>query len=271
VASIPIPKNARYIGQCIYCDSNEEPLSKEHAVPYALNGPYTLLKASCRSCADITHRFERDCLRDFGLYSAIRAVLRMQSRRKRPETLPLILDSKGVQRTVQVPLADFPLYLPTPHLPPPAIITGATVTQDVHVDLKFIHITGPSFSDFSQLYPDAEFAGARLSFSPELFVRTLAKIAFCTGVFTLGLAPLRQSPLRQVILGTDRDPWRWVGSWTGEPMTEPKGAHAIQVHASDSDIHVIMRLFAQFGTPEYHVVLGEADPEFVRSDAWPWR
>ena len=54
-------------------------------------------------------------------------------------------------------------------------------------------------------------------------------------------------------------------------MTEPKGAHTIQVHASGSDVHVILRLFAQFGTPEYHVVLGEADPEFVRSGAWPWR
>jgi hypothetical protein len=185
----------------------------------------------------------------------------MQTRRKRPATLPLVLESKGVQRTIQIPLAEFPLYLPTPYLPPLAVITGGPVTQDVYVDVKFIHITGPSFSDFSQLYPDVEFIGACLSFSPHLFLRTLAKIAFCAGVYTLGLAPLRQSPLRQVILGTDRDPWRWVGSWTGEPMTEPKGAHTIQMHASGSDIHVILRLFAQFGTPEYHVVLGEADPE----------
>ena len=45
----------------------------------------------------------------------------------------------------------------------------------------------------------------------------------------------------------------------------------MQVTASGSDIHVILRLFAQFGAPEYHVVLGPADPEFVKSDAWPWK
>jgi hypothetical protein len=271
VASIPVPKNARYIGQCIYCDTSEGPLSKEHAVPYALNGPLTLLKASCPSCANITHRFERDCLREFGLYSAIRAVLRMQTRRKRPTVLPLVLESNGGQQNVQIPVADYPLYLPTPHLPQPGAVTGAPITQDVHVDLKFIHITGPSFSDFSQIHTDAEFIGARLSFSPELFLRTLAKIGFCVGVYTLGLAPLRQSPIRQVILGADRDAWHWVGSWTGDQMNEPRGLHRMQIRASGSDIHVILRLFAQFGAPEYHIVLGAADPEFVKSDAWPWK
>ena len=40
--------------------------------------------------------------------------------------------------------------------------------------------------------------------------------------------------------------------------------------ANGSDIHVILRLFAQFGGPEYHVVLGPADPEFVGSPDWPF-
>ena len=41
----------------------------------------------------------------------------------------------------------------------------------------------------------------------------------------------------------------------------------------EADIHVIVRLFAQFGAPEYHILLGAADPEFMASDAWPalWR
>jgi hypothetical protein len=68
VAFLSVPKNARDVGQCIYCDATEEPLGKEHAVPYGLNGPWTLLRASCRICADITHRFERDSLR--GLFPA---------------------------------------------------------------------------------------------------------------------------------------------------------------------------------------------------------
>jgi hypothetical protein len=40
-----------------------------------------------------------------------------------------------------------------------------------------------------------------------------------------------------------------------------------------NEIHVIVRLFAQFGAPEYHIMLGKADPAFVASRDWPltWR
>ncbi len=43
------------------------------------------------------------------------------------------------------------------------------------------------------------------------------------------------------------------------------------LRASGSVLHVIVRLFAQFGTPEYHVVIGAAVPDFVSSAAWPWK
>ncbi len=271
MAFLPTPKNARDVGQCIYCDSTDGTLDTEHAVPYGLNGPWTLLRASCRRCSDITHRFERDSLR--GLLPTIRAVLGMQTRRpkRRPMTLPLVLESKGVQRTIQVPLTNFPLYLPILRLPQPGAIAGGSNANNVSIKIDFMHIAGPSFESVSHSYSDVDFVGARITFHPEEFARTLAKIAFCAGVYTLGLTPLRNSPIRQVILGKDRDIWHWVGSWTGDPMNEAKGLHAMQVRAIGSDIHIILRLFAQFGAPEYHVVLGAADPAFVRSDDWPWK
>jgi len=271
MAFLPIPKNARDVGQCIYCDTRDEPLSKEHAVPYGINGPWTLLRASCPKCAKITHRFERDSLR--GLFQTVRIILKMQSRRrgKQPSTLPLVLESKGVQRTVQVSITDFPLYLPMPRLPQPGSVSKDTMVYSASVKIDFIHVAGPSFELISQRYPDVDYVGARLRFVLEDFARTLAKIAFCAGVYTLGLEPLSQSPIRKIIIGEDRDVWRWVGSWTGDPMNEPRGLHAMQIRASGSDIHVILRLFAQFGAPEYHIMLGAADPEFVKSGAWPWK
>ena len=80
VANLPVPANGRFIGECIYCGATTG-LSKEHAVPYAINGPWTLLDASCKDCRDITHRFEHDTIR--GVFPALRAVFRMQTRRKR--------------------------------------------------------------------------------------------------------------------------------------------------------------------------------------------
>lgn len=271
MALLPIPANSPDIGECIYCGSTEEPLRREHAVPYGLNGPWTLLRASCEDCADITHRFERDTLRN--LFPHVRTILSFQTRRphERPRLLPLVLESGGVQKTVQVPRAEFPLYLPTPRLPPPGVVAGRTPAPVLHVELEFIHLAGPIFEEVAARYPDVDFVGARLNFSPQDFGRTLAKIGLCAGVYVLGLAPLRSSPLRRVIHGEDPCIGHWVGSWTGAPFNEATGLHGMQVRTSGADVHVFVRLFGQFGGPEYHVVLGPADAQFVNSDAWPWK
>ena len=269
MSHLPVPSNAREVGECIYCGAVGSDLGKEHAIPYGMNGPWTLLRASCHRCADITHRFERDTLRN--LLSPVRAILAMQTRRPelRPRSFPLVLESNGVRRTVHVPAAEFPLYLPTPIFPAPGVISGMPGVAALTTQLGFLHLAGPTFEQVSQSH-GAEFVGARLNFSPQDFARTLAKIAFTAAIYVLGIAPFSSSPIRKVILGEDRNVGKWVGSWTGETINEAKGLHAMQVRASGTDIHVVLRLFAQFGAPEYHVVLGSADPSFVRSGAWPW-
>mgnify|MGYP006327009123 FL=1 len=82
---------------------------------------------------------------------------------------------------------------------------------------------------------------------------------------------MRQSPTREVILGCAPDIGRWVGSWTGDEQSPPTGLHAFRVSAAGTDMHAILRLFAQFGAPEYYVAIGPADPAFVASPAWPWQ
>ena len=270
MADLAVPRNAPDIGECIYCGAKGAGLEKEHAIPYGLNGPWTLLRASCSQCADTTHRFERDTLR--GLHAPIRAALAMQTRRpkERLSQLPLVLESGGAQRTVQIPSKDYPLYLPTPLFPPPGAITGAPDSPHLDTELRFLHIAGPSLETVARQY-GADFAGARLNFTPAEFARTLAKIAFCAAVYVLGLAPFTLTPIRRIILGQDRSVGRWVGSWTGQPVNEPKGLHAMKILSSGTEVHVVLRLFAQFGAPEYLVVLGKAAPEFVASPAWPWK
>ena len=270
MANLPVPSNAPDIGECIYCGTSANNLGKEHAIPYGLNGPWTLLRASCSRCADITHRFERDTLQS--LLSPVRTVLAMQTRRPqlRPRSLALVLESNGVQRTIQLPPNEFPLYLPTPIFPPPGCLTGAPQSQGISTELKFLHLAGPSFEEVVRRHA-ADFAGARLNFSPLDFARTLAKIAFTAAVYVLGVAPFTKTPIRRVILGEDSSISHWVGSWTGEPQNEAKGLHAMKLRASGTDIHVVLRLFAQFGAPEYHVVLGPADPKFASSAQWPWK
>jgi hypothetical protein len=212
------------------------------------------------------------------LWPDVRNALAMQSRRrdKRSPTLPIVVERAGVRETLQASRAEFPIYLPTPLFPPPAVLWSSKPIRGVFTNFDTIHIAGPTFKEASQRYPGANFVGAHTNFSPEDFARTLAKIAFCAGVHALGIGAFTHTPIRPIILGSDPCISHWVGSWHGAPVNETNGGlHAIKVQCSmpNSVIHVIVRLFAQFGAPEHHVVLGQAEPTFVASDGWPsiWR
>jgi hypothetical protein len=276
LVDIPV-QNGREINECIYCGSREPPLTKEHAVPYGLNGPWTLLKASCEACAKITHRFERDTLRS--LWPEIRNALAMQTRRpeKRSETLPLVVQREGGDlEKIQVPRSEYPIYLSTPLFPPPAMFWRSEPVRGVFTNFGIIHVAGPTFMEASKKYPGAKFVGGHTNFSPEEFARTLAKISFCAGVCALGLGAFTNTPIRDVILGKNPCIGHWVGTWHAEPMNDThRGLHGIKVlyNKLSLDIHAFVRLFAQFGAPEYHIVLGKPDPSFVASDEWPlaWR
>lgn len=268
--------NAREIGECLYCGARDVPLSKEHTVAFGLNGSWTLLKASCDGCAKITHRFERDTMRS--LWPDVRNALSMQSRRrdKRSPTLPLIVQRDGVTETVQVSRSEFPIYLHTPLFPPPGVLWRSSPIKGIFTNMDLIRVAGPTFKEASERFPGANFVGSRSNFSPEDFAKTLAKIGFCAAVSALGLGAFTHTPIRKIILGTDPYIGHWVGTNHDAPVTETHGGlHAIKVNLSmpGSVIHVFVRLFAQFGAPEYHIVLGEADPAFVASDEWPlmWR
>jgi hypothetical protein len=268
-----VSPNGRDIGECIYCGERNGGLATEHAVPYGLNGPWTLLRASCDRCAKITTRFEHNVMRS--LWPDVRNVLAMQSRRRDKRsaaTLPLVLQRDGVKKVVQVPRTKFPTYLVTPLFPPPASSWSNRPVKGVFANLDFIHLCGPTFQEASKDYPGADFVGAHTNFSAEDFARMVAKIGFCAAVSALGLGPFTNTPIRKIILGSDRCIGYWVGSWWREPVNGTGGGlHEIRVMCSEPgpQIHAFVRLFAQFGAPEYHVLLGPADPEFVASSAWP--
>ena len=118
MALLLVPKDGRDIGACIYCSSTAAPLTREHAIPFGLNGSWTLLRASCKACADITHRFERDTMK--GLWPTLRSALALQSRKKsHPATLPLVIEKGGLSQTIHVARDQYPVYLPVPVFPGP--------------------------------------------------------------------------------------------------------------------------------------------------------
>jgi len=185
-------------------------------------------------------------------------------------TLPFVVIRGGVREIIQIPRERYPVYLPIPLFPAPGVVSGRPLRRGVFTNLDTLHLAGPSFREATSEYPGAEFVGMHTHFSPEDFSRTVAKIAFCAAVYALGTAPFSHSPIKSVILGDDEHIGHWVGCWENEEVIPPSGLHGMRVVCSGFDIHVVLRLFAQFGAPEYHVVMGPADPTFVASDQWPW-
>jgi hypothetical protein len=135
-----------------------------------------------------------------------------------------------------------------------------------------MHVAGPTFENVSsRLAAGVEFVGMRVHFSPTLFMRSLAKIAYCAAVYVLGVKPLRGLAIRRAILGEEPRIGHWVGSWTGGRVNKDCGVHGMRVMSTGDDVHVVVGLFAQSWAPEYHVAFGPVGPDVVNSDAWPWK
>src|SRR3954453_11909244 len=89
-------------GACIYCGTRGVELLDEHVVPFSLEGQHILEGASCRTCADITSRFEGDVAQD--MWGDARNSYNVRSRRKRKRKAHVVLaDPANPARRVKVP------------------------------------------------------------------------------------------------------------------------------------------------------------------------
>lgn len=114
-------------GYCIYCGSTGN-LSKEHIIPFAVDNPAYLPKASCERCRRKTQAFEQEVLRAKGGMWAVRVHRELQSRthhKDAPRQYSLVvIDKNGEEKTIALPLAEYPIILPLPLFPLPASLTG---------------------------------------------------------------------------------------------------------------------------------------------------
>lgn len=111
--------------RCIYCGKRDVKLSREHILPYSLNGGWIMHEASCADCAKITSKFENTVTRK--MYFELRTKENFQTRDKktRPKQFPITVKKyDGTKRVVQVDVAKYPTIYPIVHLPSPGILTN---------------------------------------------------------------------------------------------------------------------------------------------------
>ena len=236
-------------GRCIYCGKggSEHYLSREHVVPKGLAGSLLFRKASCKSCAVVTAKFEEECLRyNFSVYRTIA---------KFPSTRP--------------PLQG-PRALCLPELPRPGILDGRLPSNDLVCERMLI------WSGFTP--SEQPFREPSLNFNWTAFLRMLAKIGHGYAVGELGIDSFVHA-LPQVILGERPDLAQYLVGISDSPYASLPGADPskhvpsepiytahetyIKILARESDFLVIagIRLFAPHGAPFYECVAGPLTPK----------
>ena len=74
----------------------------------------------------------------------------------------------------------------------------------------------------------------------------------------MGLGAIKEGYVLPAILGESNDVGRWVGCDGREQITGPNYLHGVRTAVVNGDILARVRLFAQFGAPEYLVLVGKA-------------
>ena len=82
-------------GACIYCGARDVDLTDEHVVPFSLGGAHILEDASCRRCAAITTKFERDVAKD--MWGDARISYNVPSRRKKKRKTHIVLAARMIE------------------------------------------------------------------------------------------------------------------------------------------------------------------------------
>lgn len=213
----------------MYCDTETAPLSKEHIVPFALNGVHTLQNASCRKCAELTSKIEASVLKT--TFIAGRRFFRMRSRRiknwdKFEETFLALL----------FPSTPMPGYL----LEIPNTSKGINI-----VDLKFIPLAVSSPAKFSTNFNGLD------------FFRMLSKIALGFSIAEFGYTNFESFYVRDIILGMKDDIGHWVGTADDCIFGIDDAVYKIKVVRHANVIICRIKLFALLQVPEYLVVVGK--------------
>jgi len=244
-------------GACIYCGARGVVLTDEHVIPLSLGGQHILEGASCRSCADITTRFERDVARD--MWGDARNSYNVQSRRKKERKTHIVLANPAdPARRIKVPYSEYAPPMLFYKMSRAGLLEGLPDAVDLSSAWKVVEVHDEvKAKGFQQKFGVP--LTARIRPMPESFARLLAKIGYCNLLTILDPGDFRPICL-PYILGERKNPSYVVGGALEITESEAVG-YRLDVVGFGSAERVMLvteiRLFATAGTPTYHVVVGD--------------
>lgn len=251
------------VGRCVYCGNSESPLSREHILPFGLNGNLVLPEASCEACAKITSELERRVMR--GFLERGRLALGMASRHKKrnlPTSLPAVLiqvDESIVERDLSV--VDSLQVLHLPIFAPPLCLGGHARAGNPE-GIEYVGTATLHIGDAAETLRRHTAKGIRFETPMEVwdFVRMLGKIAHSYHVAEKGWFPLNESPILPVVLGRSERAKEWIGTLDANQLEKP-GSQALhlmnlsELTGPDGSVCYVVRikLFAPMNGPTYAI------------------
>ena len=188
-----MPRGPHYVeskGACIYCGATGTALSDEHVLPYSLGGSHVLRKASCKSCAAVTTKFERKVARD--LWGEARTAFNAPSRRRKERKKKLVMpDPSGRGRGLAIPTAEYPAGFVFYKMCQAGLLQGLPPDADVSGQWQFVVIDDDQRrTHFQNKYPSMPLT-LRFRNVPRDFGRLLAKAGYGHMLTQLDLGDFR--------------------------------------------------------------------------------
>jgi hypothetical protein len=155
-----------------------------------------------------------------------------------------------------IPANEYPILLAPPVFAPPAHLSGDSYTSGTVLRrFEVIQVSGLPLAALHLKY-GAEHTEIQVDYNPAMFAKLIGKIAYGYAVLVMGLESISDVYVLPAIRGATTDIGRWVGSVQGHAIGPNTGLHALSLKITDNEIHVFVRLFAQFNVREYVVVVG---------------
>ena len=254
----------RKIGRCIYCLTSEPPLKREHVIPHGLipaghPDSWVLHAASCPKCEKITSAFEGHILG--AVWPTARSGLGLRTRRENILTHPLLVEVNGTFIEVVVPAKAYPAVIMFPEFRPPAHQDGRQYESGIEVIAQTnVQVAGPPIAEVAKRY-GAQRVRFVATFRGHSFIRLIAKVAYGMMVADFGLDNWEEVYVLPSIMGKSDDSGRWVGCDGKRKLSSlPLPLHGIGREVVNGEVITRVCLFAQFGAPEYVVVVGRLKP-----------
>ena len=249
------------VWHCIYCETKDATLGKEHIISLGLGGDLLLPRSSCDACSRITGAIvENHCLRKMFLNLRLRYGITTRNPEDRPTEYPVkVHHSDGTSSDMLVPLPGLPSSAWT--VPYFDTLPKALLGEEMGTTTTFRMMMSCTLEDTRQLAKNS--GGQSISFGEtdtHLFFRMLAKIAHSFAYALLGINGF-QPYLQELILTGKGNVGYFIGC---EPRQEGDDwlLHRLELCEFTTRkarfLTVRMNLLSFLGIPRYVVVVGES-------------